>query len=165
MAIVVDPSRLPPIGTHQTRCVVLVQAKPQEVFHAVALHHGHHRLPEGRHGLKALFPATTLVEGLNLRHRLGHTGAKGRLGRLRLPHRSHHQASLRPALSLALSLLAHRHGILIALGDHLRLTLWAFSNDRTEDMFAMANRFKGRVERSEERRVGKECRSRWSPYH
>ena len=24
--------------------------------------------------------------------------------------------------------------------------------------------FKG-VERSEERRVGKECRSRWSPYH
>ena len=23
----------------------------------------------------------------------------------------------------------------------------------------------GRVERSEERRVGKECRSRWSPYH
>src|SRR2546425_8147469 len=24
---------------------------------------------------------------------------------------------------------------------------------------------KGSVERSEERRVGKECRSRWSPYH
>ena len=23
----------------------------------------------------------------------------------------------------------------------------------------------GRIERSEERRVGKECRSRWSPYH
>ena len=23
----------------------------------------------------------------------------------------------------------------------------------------------GNVERSEERRVGKECRSRWSPYH
>src|SRR2546422_4991474 len=63
-----------------------------------------------------------------------------------MPNRSHHQASLRPALSLALSLLAHRHGILIALGDHFRLTLWAFSNDRTEDMFAMANRFKGRVE-------------------
>src|SRR5207247_11047238 len=102
--------------------------------------------PEGRHGLKALFPATALVEGLNLRHRLGHTGAKGRLGRLRMPNRSHHQASLRPALSLALALLAHRHGRLIALGDHLRLTLWAFSNDRAEDMFAMANRFKGRVE-------------------
>src|SRR5258707_2395206 len=25
--------------------------------------------------------------------------------------------------------------------------------------------FKGRQTRSEERRVGKECRSRWSPYH
>ena len=24
---------------------------------------------------------------------------------------------------------------------------------------------KGHTERSEERRVGKECRSRWSPYH
>ena len=23
----------------------------------------------------------------------------------------------------------------------------------------------GEIERSEERRVGKECRSRWSPYH
>ena len=26
-------------------------------------------------------------------------------------------------------------------------------------------RFKQVIERSEERRVGKECRSRWSPYH
>ena len=25
--------------------------------------------------------------------------------------------------------------------------------------------FEGEVPRSEERRVGKECRSRWSPYH
>ena len=25
--------------------------------------------------------------------------------------------------------------------------------------------FKGNGQRSEERRVGKECRSRWSPYH
>ena len=25
--------------------------------------------------------------------------------------------------------------------------------------------FNGKVKRSEERRVGKECRSRWSPYH
>src|SRR6266566_7834716 len=28
-----------------------------------------------------------------------------------------------------------------------------------------AKRFRERRERSEERRVGKECRSRWSPYH
>ena len=26
-------------------------------------------------------------------------------------------------------------------------------------------KFKGKILRSEERRVGKECRSRWSPYH
>ena len=26
-------------------------------------------------------------------------------------------------------------------------------------------RYKGKICRSEERRVGKECRSRWSPYH
>ena len=29
---------------------------------------------------------------------------------------------------------------------------------------SLANTF-GKKERSEERRVGKECRSRWSPYH
>src|SRR2546430_12994175 len=39
-----------------------------------------------------------------------------------------------------------------------------------EDPAATYNRFSGpnanvRVLRSEERRVGKECRSRWSPYH
>src|SRR2546429_9048873 len=30
---------------------------------------------------------------------------------------------------------------------------------------ACKNLIKDRMERSEERRVGKECRSRWSPYH
>src|SRR5262245_51474380 len=146
MAIVVDPRRLPPIGTHWTRYVVLDQAELYQVFHAVALHNGHHRFPEGGHGLPALFPAPPLVEGLKLRHRLGHTGTQGRLGRLRLPHRSHHQASLWPALYLALSLEAHRHGIRIALSDHLWLPLWAFANDRAEDMCALANHCKGRVE-------------------
>ena len=34
------------------------------------------------------------------------------------------------------------------------------------DGFAKAHNVKiNRVDRSEERRVGKECRSRWSPYH
>ena len=32
----------------------------------------------------------------------------------------------------------------------------------TRELNALANM---RAERSEERRVGKECRSRWSPYH
>ena len=38
-----------------------------------------------------------------------------------------------------------------------------------QDLEAMEERFAGMMEngdmRSEERRVGKECRSRWSPYH
>ena len=39
-----------------------------------------------------------------------------------------------------------------------------------EGFFKVVDSCKGRVElvtgeRSEERRVGKECRSRWSPYH
>ena len=33
-----------------------------------------------------------------------------------------------------------------------------------EQLAMMMERFR-RAERSEERRVGKECRSRWSPYH
>ena len=45
----------------------------------------------------------------------------------------------------------------------------------TDDVVAAAERTQGRIalvdgpeevlDRSEERRVGKECRSRWSPYH
>ena len=31
--------------------------------------------------------------------------------------------------------------------------------------FATILEFEGMARRSEERRVGKECRSRWSPYH
>ena len=36
----------------------------------------------------------------------------------------------------------------------------------TASLLATLNRIsRGRMDRSEERRVGKECRSRWSPYH
>ena len=44
-------------------------------------------------------------------------------------------------------------------------------NQQTIDMLtdmklsAMAAEFAAQLKRSEERRVGKECRSRWSPYH
>ena len=45
-------------------------------------------------------------------------------------------------------------------------------NGKKEDLFAIlktcgANNVRIRIwpDRSEERRVGKECRSRWSPYH
>ena len=36
---------------------------------------------------------------------------------------------------------------------HAKLSQWGFSN------------ISAKSDRSEERRVGKECRSRWSPYH
>ena len=37
--------------------------------------------------------------------------------------------------------------------------------ERREEMMDEADAIKRAAERSEERRVGKECRSRWSPYH
>src|SRR5258708_34382259 len=36
---------------------------------------------------------------------------------------------------------------------------------RNGDVASVANEFAAQSLRSEERRVGKECRSRWSPYH
>src|SRR5256885_14671270 len=46
-------------------------------------------------------------------------------------------------------------------------TIWTESSHkyRPEEVIAMAQRTGFRCDRSEERRVGKECRSRWSPYH
>ena len=35
----------------------------------------------------------------------------------------------------------------------------------TAEIRALIDKAAAGVERSEERRVGKECRSRWSPYH
>ena len=40
---------------------------------------------------------------------------------------------------------------------------WAGQWDMKEIMISMGNHVT--TDRSEERRVGKECRSRWSPYH
>ena len=37
--------------------------------------------------------------------------------------------------------------------------------ERKNDLFASCDDIEGDRIRSEERRVGKECRSRWSPYH
>src|SRR6266516_2095258 len=37
--------------------------------------------------------------------------------------------------------------------------------DQQEKLVANEKQLEGRIERSEERRVGKECRSRWSPHH
>src|SRR5256885_16303768 len=38
-------------------------------------------------------------------------------------------------------------------------------NSRVQQLAAALNRAEANYQRSEERRVGKECRSRWSPYH
>ena len=43
------------------------------------------------------------------------------------------------------------------------LDLWL--NGRLDDLRAAASSYVTSENRSEERRVGKECRSRWSPYH
>ena len=42
------------------------------------------------------------------------------------------------------------------------LALYKMSVD---DLLSLLNKGRKRITRSEERRVGKECRSRWSPYH
>src|SRR5713101_6778712 len=63
MMIVVDSSWLPTVGPHWTRCGVWGQAKTSEVFHAIALHNGHHCLTEGRHRLKALLDGDGLPSG------------------------------------------------------------------------------------------------------
>ena len=42
--------------------------------------------------------------------------------------------------------------------------LYVKSRSASEDVFTLVDQFLRRS-RSEERRVGKECRSRWSPYH
>ena len=39
------------------------------------------------------------------------------------------------------------------------------TDDLEKEAVAFLNYPEGRGPRSEERRVGKECRSRWSPYH
>ena len=52
------------------------------------------------------------------------------------------------------------NGLIIILG-----ILWIiYSNYSSNDNYFYAS-FADIISRSEERRVGKECRSRWSPYH
>ena len=49
--------------------------------------------------------------------------------------------------------------------DILRLKLELAKTTRPDDRYQLARRIEALECRSEERRVWKECRSRWSPYH
>ena len=55
---------------------------------------------------------------------------------------------------------------LVVVLDHVRSLNNVGSVFRTSDAFRVESIYLcGITARSEERRVGKECRSRWSPYH
>ena len=62
----------------------------------------------------------------------------------------------------------------VCIGGGERIAIQSMTNTKTEDVEACVAQILKlekagcdiiRVARSEERRVGKECRSRWSPYH
>ena len=52
-----------------------------------------------------------------------------------------------------------------SLAEHEALEYLLFLSIPRADTNALAHRLIQHYGRSEERRVGKECRSRWSPYH
>ena len=54
--------------------------------------------------------------------------------------------------------------ILEAINEWIKEILIGAINGNLSTMFGDVNEKVGTI-RSEERRVGKECRSRWSPYH
>ena len=58
--------------------------------------------------------------------------------------------------------------MLIGAVDRIRGNRWGYGEQFEEGFHAigpMMLAMAGVIARSEERRVGKECRSRWSPYH
>src|SRR5574340_153776 len=60
----------------------------------------------------------------------------------------------------------YAHDGAIVIGEGSGFPAWLRS-ERQYENFDFRGEFyvKGWIDRSEERRVGKECRSRWSPYH
>jgi len=61
--------------------------------------------------------------------------------------------------------LARRLEVPVAYVDERLTSVRAERSIRAQDLPRQKREDKARVDRSEERRVGKECRSRWSPYH
>ena len=55
--------------------------------------------------------------------------------------------------------------LMVVAGDHANNDMAGDDDDSWKSMFTDASLKVDVDDRSEERRVGKECRSRWSPYH
>src|SRR5256885_9095107 len=70
---------------------------------------------------------------------------------------------LRPALLTEVPRNSHEPRR--ARGDHLFRRLFPADPEKNPKVLSTACRRRSDLWRSEERRVGKECRSRWSPYH
>src|SRR2546427_12418238 len=60
---------------------------------------------------------------------------------------------------IGLAFFYRRHALELVIGNQTAISLHGGSS------MDLGNRFCIAESRSEERRVGKECRSRWSPYH
>src|SRR2546426_11302722 len=98
-----------------------------------------------------LFPYTTLFRSPG---RIG--GRRGDAAAARhLEELTAHRMRLEPRLDVGAEPLRHR----------ARLGLRGVRQDDRELVAPQAARHIRAAQRSEERRVGKECRSRWSPYH
>src|ERR1039458_1086972 len=70
----------------------------------------------------------------------------------------------RGGLRLRHRLLDQLRHLRVDLGELRIAEMTRFDDPPTEELEAVRVLF-GVLDRSEERRVGKECRSRWSPYH
>ena len=62
------------------------------------------------------------------------------------------------------SLLSTIHINKLGLGGKMKMTFFPYEL-KLRHVFTVATYSRITTPRSEERRVGKECRSRWSPYH
>ena len=83
----------------------------------------------------------------------------GEGGRLPNPH-----VLMRPFVRREAVLSSRIEGTQATLGELLAAEAGAVVDRNPEDIREVGN-YVVALERSEERRVGKECRSRWSPYH
>src|SRR5260370_39229788 len=73
----------------------------------------------------------------------------------------HRQPPSAAAPAMVLASIVHPQSR-ISAGENVRYPVEAAARYSNAMSFRVAGKL---IERSEERRVGKECRSRWSPYH